>query len=260
MANLNTGAQSTTTKVIKFCKSYNIQIDNLCQFLPQDKVAEFAKITPPDRLKETLRAAAPPEMLENHEKLKELGKKSAELEGRCEHHSKELERLQNRQALDQAQVDRLKARKATIAELELYEKARPIVLYNISQKKAKDAKNQHKEAENAYRNMKAEAAPTLELPERKKAYLRKVKEAMSARSAAVNEKKRQLDRIKQQITDLADQITSLDGSMSAETSLQQTRTKDMAKLKEIIEKCAKKLEGGRPSADMTELNERHVCC
>jgi hypothetical protein len=44
------------------------------QFLPQEKVVEFAKITPQVLLKETQRAVAPADVLERHEKLIKLKK------------------------------------------------------------------------------------------------------------------------------------------------------------------------------------------
>lgn len=244
--------------MVKFCKSYNIQIDNLCQFLPQDKVAEFAKITPPDRLKETLRAAAPPEMLENHEKLKQLGKRSTQLEGNCEHHSKELERLTNRQQMDQAQVDRLLARKETMVELERYQNAMPIVEYNISQRKAKEAKKELKQAYAYLRQMEAEHAPTLALPDRKKEYLRKVTAAMKARSAALNQKKQHLDNFKKEITGLVDEIKDLDDKMEAETTAQEKRGKEMEAVKKAIDKIMSKLDSGPPPSNYDELNERGV--
>jgi chromosome segregation ATPase len=39
--------------VIKLCKSLNIHMENLCQFLPQDRVSEFADMTPQQILKAT---------------------------------------------------------------------------------------------------------------------------------------------------------------------------------------------------------------
>ena len=37
--------------VQELMSTYNIQVDNLCQFLPQDRVVEFAQMTPIDHLK-----------------------------------------------------------------------------------------------------------------------------------------------------------------------------------------------------------------
>jgi chromosome segregation ATPase len=39
--------------VIKLCKTLSIHMENLCQFLPQDRVSEFADMTPQQILKAT---------------------------------------------------------------------------------------------------------------------------------------------------------------------------------------------------------------
>jgi hypothetical protein len=36
-----------------FLQANNVQLDNLCQFLPQDKVVEFARLNPQQLLEET---------------------------------------------------------------------------------------------------------------------------------------------------------------------------------------------------------------
>ncbi len=41
------------TQVDDLVKRLNIQVDNLCQFLPQDKVANFAQLSPQELLRET---------------------------------------------------------------------------------------------------------------------------------------------------------------------------------------------------------------
>lgn len=52
----------------------NIQVDNLCQFLPQDKVGNFAQLSPQELLRETEKAAGTETMLSLHDKLIDLKK------------------------------------------------------------------------------------------------------------------------------------------------------------------------------------------
>ncbi len=55
-------------------------MDSISSFLPQDKVAEFAKMLPVTVLKETMRAAGDPRLTKWHESLVEKGGKAKELE------------------------------------------------------------------------------------------------------------------------------------------------------------------------------------
>lgn len=47
----------------------NIQLDNLCQFLPQEKVVEFSKMTPEELLLSTEKAIGDGSLAEMHAKL-----------------------------------------------------------------------------------------------------------------------------------------------------------------------------------------------
>jgi len=65
---------SNKKDVINLIKKLHIQVDNLCQFLPQDKVSSFAAMNSIQLLKETERAVGQDELVELHEKLAELKK------------------------------------------------------------------------------------------------------------------------------------------------------------------------------------------
>lgn len=63
------GKTSTMTKVKEIVSKYNIQLDNLCQFLPQDKVSEFARMKPIELLKATEMAIGDGNLYNLHESL-----------------------------------------------------------------------------------------------------------------------------------------------------------------------------------------------
>uniref|UniRef100_A0A8C6GZ76 Structural maintenance of chromosomes protein 5 n=1 Tax=Mus spicilegus TaxID=10103 RepID=A0A8C6GZ76_MUSSI len=58
----------------------NIQVGNLCQFLPQDKVGEFAKLSKIELLEATEKSVGPPEMHRYHCELKNFREKEKQLE------------------------------------------------------------------------------------------------------------------------------------------------------------------------------------
>ncbi|WVQ72935.1 hypothetical protein IAR50_002497 [Cryptococcus sp. DSM 104548] len=80
------GEPATRAKVMEVVQSYGVQANNLCSFLPQDKVAEFAKMDAVTVLKETMRAAGDPRLTKWHEKLIEKGTKASALEKDLEQH------------------------------------------------------------------------------------------------------------------------------------------------------------------------------
>jgi chromosome segregation ATPase len=73
------GRQTSESKVKEEIRRLNIQIDNLCQFLPQDKVPEFAKMNKVELLQSTERAVGGEDMVKRHEELIELSKAEGEV-------------------------------------------------------------------------------------------------------------------------------------------------------------------------------------
>lgn len=59
-------------KYLEHVALYNIQITNLCQFLPQDRVQDFAKMNPQELLHNTQSSVCAPLCGELFEKLKQL--------------------------------------------------------------------------------------------------------------------------------------------------------------------------------------------
>lgn len=63
---------STLKEITALVKSLNIQTDNLCQFLPQDKVHDFSKMNPKQLLGKTVDAIGENQLKEDHERLKTM--------------------------------------------------------------------------------------------------------------------------------------------------------------------------------------------
>lgn len=66
------GRDTTLKKVLALMEGAKIQIDNLCQFLPQDKVGEFSRMNPTQLLKATEAAIMDGELAAKHEELIEM--------------------------------------------------------------------------------------------------------------------------------------------------------------------------------------------
>ena len=66
------GAKKNEKEIRAFVADLNIQTDNLCQFLPQDKVYEFSRMTPKDLLHRTVDAVGEEQLQSDHRKLQEM--------------------------------------------------------------------------------------------------------------------------------------------------------------------------------------------
>ena len=60
------GATVGPAKILKLVKELNIQPENLCQFLPQDKVHDFSKMNSKELLVKTVDAVGNTELKNDH--------------------------------------------------------------------------------------------------------------------------------------------------------------------------------------------------
>lgn len=88
-----------------------MQVDNLCQFLPQDKVQDFSKMDAQALLENTERSVGDPKLLEYHSKLKDQRTYFKKLDVEVKNTKQLLEsKIQNRDSLQQT-VATIKERK-----------------------------------------------------------------------------------------------------------------------------------------------------
>ena len=253
------GSSSTSGKITKLVKSYNIQIDNLCQFLPQDRVVEFAGLTAIDLLTHTQRAAAPPEILGHHENLKKLGKRQKELLNELEIDRNQLTSMEARQAALQQDVERLRERQEIIKRIELLGKARPFVKYREARGLAKDAKDASKVAERELRELEQQVEPMTEAPKAKRRYQKALERCVAAKRRELEAKEEAVTEFKDDVMGKADEkITEITNKMDAARSAEQSRKQQIAREKEKIAKLKKQLEEDPPEVDLAYYNGKIV--
>ncbi|OQS06867.1 structural maintenance of chromosomes protein 5 [Thraustotheca clavata] len=102
------GRDVSQTKIKEILGRASIQIDNLCQFLPQDKVGEFSRMTPVQLLKATQVAIGNGELAEQQEKVIQIQRESSTSERDLEaaRASLELKKTENLQR--EKEVERIR--------------------------------------------------------------------------------------------------------------------------------------------------------
>ncbi|XP_035158542.3 structural maintenance of chromosomes protein 5 isoform X2 [Callithrix jacchus] len=125
----------TTQKVVEEqVAALNIQVGNLCQFLPQDKVGEFAKLSKIELLEATEKSIGPPEMHRYHCELKNFREKEKQLETSCKEKTEYLQKMVQRNERYKQDVERFYERKRHLDLIEMLEAKRPWVEYeNVRQ-------------------------------------------------------------------------------------------------------------------------------
>ncbi|WVF69320.1 hypothetical protein IAT40_004096 [Kwoniella sp. CBS 6097] len=159
------GESTTRREVLERVQKSGIQANNLCSFLPQDKVAEFAKMAPVAVLKETMRAAGDPRLTKWHESLCEKGVNAKDLQASLEGHTAARDRLQT-------QADSLAPDVAHVQERESREKEAEVLTHLVGlaehselKKEFNDAKKDYEVLQKTADKLKMKRRPLLELNE-----------------------------------------------------------------------------------------------
>ncbi|KAF5946156.1 hypothetical protein HYC85_016384 [Camellia sinensis] len=148
------GKVVTKKDVIEVIQQFNIQVNNLTQFLPQDRVCEFAKLTPIQLLEETEKAVGDPQLPVLHRALVDESGEWKKLERRNREYLDQLKALNTEQERD---VERVRQREEYLGKVESMKKKLPWLKYDMKKAQYMEAKEQ----ENDAKKKLDEAAKTL---------------------------------------------------------------------------------------------------
>jgi len=187
------GRSSTKTDVKKLMVEYNIDVDNLCSFMAQDKVGSFSQASPKEILHMTLESIVNSDGKKLSDEQKELaGVEGNKLARQRERDIKQtvVENLQNDIAGMEAEVLRMQNRQTKMKHLGEYKIKAIVVDAKESRHKVQQAQEEVDIASDAYENGKSGIEPTENERrdvERKIAERSKSTKALSSKLEAVEE-------------------------------------------------------------------------
>ncbi|KAK6436245.1 Structural maintenance of chromosomes protein 5 [Oleoguttula sp. CCFEE 5521] len=232
------GKKSNKKQVIDFARTLSIQVDNLCQFLPQDRVVEFAALSPVALLAQTQRAAAPREMTDMHEELKELRKEQKEKQRSQETLVADLKNLENRQRLQQGDYQALQDRKELTERVAALEKFRPFPQYTVAKEAHNESRARKKDAERKHRDLEKKMAPNLNAVKAKETYLASVTKVAQAKDRLVTRSVQHAEKVLKN-------FEAKDTALSAITKELEAGSDGVKKIKQGIPKMQQTITGLR---------------
>ncbi|KAL7120493.1 hypothetical protein ACP275_02G126400 [Erythranthe tilingii] len=127
-------------------QKFNIQVNNLTQFLPQDRVCEFAKLTPVQLLEETEKAVGDPQLPIQHRTLITKSQELKKFERAIESNKGSLDQLKALNAELERDVERVRQREDLLAKAESMKKKLPWLKYDMKKAEYLNAKEQEKDS------------------------------------------------------------------------------------------------------------------
>ncbi|XP_064497153.1 structural maintenance of chromosomes protein 5 isoform X3 [Pseudopipra pipra] len=151
---------ATLKAVEEHIAALNIQVDNLCHFLPQDRVGEFAKLSKIELLEATEKSIGSREMYQFHCKLKSFRERERELEHLCREKTTSLEKMKQMIERYKQDVDRYLEHKSHIDLIEMLERKRPWLEYENVRMQYMEVKQRRNKAKKTLEILKERQFPT----------------------------------------------------------------------------------------------------
>ena len=250
------GAHSTQKGIMALCKNtFNIQIDNLCQFLPQDRVVEFAQMNPIQVLESTQQAAGTPDMIHHHVNLIKLRTAQRSLMQEHRGQSEQLATLERRQEGQRTEVERMRERAVTKKKLEWLEQCLPVPTYGQAKQDMKDAKKLQQNLAADLDKLKADLGPTLRKVNAKQQYVNQREALAKDMGRAVTNAEKKVETKEKLVKDLRSRCDEYQANHEAEKKSVKAKQEDRLKIKHRISQLKRQHEEKPPEFDSRAMTQ-----
>ncbi|OSX59547.1 hypothetical protein POSPLADRAFT_1048859 [Postia placenta MAD-698-R-SB12] len=227
-SNFTLNGQSATGREINArMAELGVQVSNLCTFLPQDKVSEFAQMSSQQLLRETQRAAGNASMTSWHDTLISSGKDLKQMQEKLNSDRDQLKTMQERNANLERDVRRYEERRELEKQIELLELVFPFRQYIEAKDRYSETKTRQRNLHERVLRLQAKNAP---INERKKALERELRDLDERRNQKKDGIRRKFDKIQRKNSE----IEKLEAkSENAKTELENSKKAEKERVKKI---------------------------
>ncbi|CAB3379508.1 Hypothetical predicted protein [Cloeon dipterum] len=197
------GKTSNQKEVNEFVKSMNIQMDNLCQFLSQERVQDFTKMNAKELLINTEKTVGSSEMYENHQRLITLCKSGGGQEKSVSNMEEGLIREKSRLEQLEVRMQGMRERVELVKKLTHVKAKIPWVEYNDQVESMKEIKEDRLNAKGKVTAMEKALKPlekaTNELNERLKLLKAEARKKTSGPAGGIKKYIEDEDKVQREI-------------------------------------------------------------
>ncbi|XP_041706750.2 structural maintenance of chromosomes protein 5-like isoform X3 [Coregonus clupeaformis] len=245
------GRHSSQKAVEEEVKALQIQVSNLCQFLPQEKVGEFAKITKIELLEATEKSVGPPEMYEFHCELKTFRTKERELENVCKEKASALEKFKQRNERNKHDVERYYEKKRHLDMIKMLEKKKPWVEYETARKELEGVKKERENAKKQLKTVRESQAPTLKKIQHIDSQLRPIENQMKDKTARIREASQKCKQKRDHLDSKHREIEDIKQAFSLKQTEEADRQKRISNTRRMIDDLRAELANLGDISDVT---------
>ncbi|KAF5321543.1 hypothetical protein D9619_000206 [Psilocybe cf. subviscida] len=232
--------KEVTTKMAEL----NVQVGNLCSFLPQDRVTEFAAMSPQELLKQTQLAAGDENLTNWHKTLIDTGKELKDLQAKIQSEEDTVKQYKERNEGIERDVQKFKERKVIEHQIALLNVLIPVVEYKELRAEYMELKAETKKYHDRVQQLKKKNEPA---HKRLKKYEQACKDAEKARSDAKDAVRAKNDKCAAKKNDadkLAENCEAVLEKLASLKKEEKARKQELKRCREEIEAINREL--GKP--------------
>ncbi|KAH9019273.1 P-loop containing nucleoside triphosphate hydrolase protein [Lactarius pseudohatsudake] len=237
------GQSATGREVTQKMNELNVQVGNLCSFLPQDKVSEFAHMSPQQLLRETQRAAGDPRLTNWHDTLISAGKEMAQLVEVLNSEKQQLKTLEDRNATLEREVQRFNERREFERQIALVELILPFMEYMEAKRYYTDVKAKQRSLHRRVQTLQQKNQPIHNFKKQLDTRLKRLgeqrdgkKEATRKRFKAMKAKQDESEKLDTQAEEISNKLSNLKNAEKARAKKIQDTEANVRRLQADLEK------------------------
>ncbi|BGP13190.1 Structural maintenance of chromosomes protein 5 [Rhodosporidiobolus nylandii] len=248
---------ATAAEVAEHMEELQVQVGNLCTFLPQDRVASFAMMSPSELLKETQKTAGHPKLYEWHQLLIEEYKKLREAQGDVDRLSEKHKRLTTKQAEADKEVKAFERREQLEQDLQVVDISFKFAQYLDVYNRHQQAKQDKVRVQNEVRELEAKNKPFKESKARLRDIVKVCEKEQEALQKKVSQATKDASSKEARLAGLDDEVTKVKGAIDDIKKDEEMRKENMKRYQKEIDRYEPLVANEPPETDTRESEKTH---
>ncbi|CAH0403320.1 unnamed protein product [Chilo suppressalis] len=223
-------------QVLELIASMNIQVDNLCQLLPQDRVQDFSKMDPQQLLRSTLSAVGGQESVSQLEQLIECRNQQRGLSTKLQNNAQTLQEQIRLNERLKVLIDAMQQRKQIEQQIEICEKKKLWLEYQDLKDKVTEYINDKKDAVRIVNTHKSKVEPLEKVIDGAKKGIGKLEQQKLSSTREIHTLKDRAKEITRSVTEHEYKIKEIESSYQEKLDRYRNRERELTEAKAKLEK------------------------
>lgn len=208
--------------------SLNIQVDNLCQFLPQDRVANFAKMNCIQLLEATEKAVGDASLFEQHDLLRSSGDKMKDLAAKVKELESQLDIAVKKNARLKDAVKNHELKNKLEEQIKELQTKKLWVLFHMKREKHVSLKSSLSNQKAALDKKRSELEPARKKIEKVKKDMSEYKDNIHNKTAFAEKKRKDVEKLHKSYQQLEEALQDAQREYSGREQEEQQRMRELS--------------------------------